>query len=211
MPHDPNYVRPIRARYVDPVDLIWLSTARELGLTVRRHPDVYGMTEGDGILHLGVRESLDPDDSVAQMLLHEICHWITNGIESYEQRDWGFAMDEGLDLREHACQRLQCHLADSVGLRDMLGATGEFRQYWDQIPKDPTQPLDDSDWERSVCTIAKAAIARSQKAPFAQPLTKALQATAAIRVQIGPFLANYRSETEGDALPTLWHGQDEKI
>ena len=209
--HDVNYVRPIHARYVDPVDIIWLSTAHELGLTIRRHPEVFGMTEGDGILHLGDRDSLDPDDSVLQMVLHEICHWITNGIDAYDKRDWGFEMDSGIDPREHACQRLQCHLADSVGLRDMLGATGEFRQYWDRIPKDPTEPMDGSAWEAAVCEIAEAAITRAHKPPFFGPLSKALHTTAAIRLQLRPFLNHYKSETKDDALPTLWHAQVEKI
>ena len=30
--HDPEYQRPINSRYVDPVDVIWLSTATRLQL-----------------------------------------------------------------------------------------------------------------------------------------------------------------------------------
>ena len=142
--HDTEYVRPILSRYLDPVELIWLATAKRLGLVVRRHPDVFAMTEGDGVLHLGPRDSLDPDDSVLQMVFHEICHWITNGLDSAEERDWGFSLDGALDPREHACQRLQATLAQRHGLRDMLGATGDFRQYWDRIPEDPLAPIDQS-------------------------------------------------------------------
>lgn len=202
--HDPHYRRPIQSRYLDPVELVWLSTAKSLGIVVRRHPDVFGMTEGDGILHLGDRSTLDPDDCVLQMVFHEICHWITNGTETVHQRDWGFALDDELDPREHACQRLQAFLAQEFGLRDMLGATGDFRQYWDQIPQDPTEPLDDSPWERKVCELVQAAILRAKQPPFAGPISRALNATAAIRSELEPFLANYETEIEDDLLPSLW-------
>jgi hypothetical protein len=163
------------------------------------------MTEGDGILHLGERSSLDPDDSVLQMVFHEICHWITNGVESAEARDWGFALDDALDPREHACQRLQAYLAQQYGLRDMLGATGDFRQYWDRIPVDPTEPIDPGAWEAQVSVFTQRAISRAEKAPFATPLARALRATAAIRAEIKPFLNDYATEFEQDALPSLWN------
>ncbi len=205
--HDPRYERPIRSRYLDPIDLVWLSTAKTLGITVRRHPVVFGMTEGDGILHLGERSTLDPDDCVLQMVFHEICHWITNGIESVHQRDWGFALDDELDPREHACQRVQAFLAQEFGLRDILGATGDFRQYWDQLPLDPTEPLDDSPWERKVCELAQAAILRAKQPPFVGPISRALCATAAIRSEILPFLEDYETEIKNDPLPSLWAHQ----
>lgn len=208
--HDPTYERPVHSRYLDPVELIWLSTARKLGLTVRRHPDVFAMTEGDGILHLGPRSSLDPDDSVLQMIFHEICHWITNGLETAQSRDWGFELDGGLDPREHACQRLQASLASRYGLRDMLGATGDFRQYWERLPTDPLEPLDDSEWEKEVLRCTHAALNRANEAPFRAPLHEALQATAAIRAAIQPFLSSYCTEDPADRLPSLWATTEQK-
>jgi hypothetical protein len=202
--HDPEYERPIESRYVDPIDLIWLSTAKELGLTIRRNSEVFGMTEGDGLVHLGDRSTLDPDDCLLQMIFHEICHWITNGVDSAQQRDWGFQLDGPLDPREHACQRLQAHLAGEYGLRDMMGATGDFRQYWDQIPQDPTEPLDQTAWENEVHSFTVAAIKRAQAPPFSAPLNRALQATATIRATTKPFLKHYATEFENDDLPSLW-------
>jgi hypothetical protein len=138
------------------------------------------------------------------MIFHEICHWITNGMETSRQRDWGFELGGGLDPREHACQRLQASLAERHGLRDMLGPTGEFRQYWDRLPADPLEPLDDSDWEAQVRIHAVKALARAEQAPFAQALREALEATASIRAQTQLFLSNYKTEIQEDELPSLW-------
>ena len=208
--HDFDYERPILQRYLDPIELIWLSTAKRLGLVVRRHPEVFAMTEGDGILHLGPRSSLDPDDSILQMVFHEICHWITNGEETAQERDWGFRLDGELDPREHACQRLQATLAQRYGLRDMLGATGDFRQYWDRLGADTLAPLDDSPWEAEVLRHTKAALARADREPFQQPLADALKATASIRTHLQPFLANYSTEIPDDSLPSMWAFNDGK-
>ena len=208
--HDTRYERPVTHRYLDPVELIWLSTAKRLGLTIRRHPDVFAMTEGDGILHLGPRDSLDADDSVLQMIFHEICHWITNGLETAEQRDWGFEMGGDLDPREHACQRLQACLSQRYGLRDMLGATGDFRQYWDRLGKDPLEAIDDSAWEKEVLRHTQAAIERADQEPFRAPLHDALSATAAIRKTVSPFLKDYSTEIPGDELPSLWKVSEQR-
>jgi len=202
--HDKNYERPIEARYVDPCELMWLSTAQRLGIHIRRSPLVFSATDGSGRLQLSTRDDLDPDDCLAQMLLHEICHWCTNGVETFEERDWGFALDGPTDPREHSALRLQAWLADQVGLRDMFGPTGIYRQYYNKIPKDPTEAIDDSDWEHTVCECAKTAIARIQEPPWHPHVIEAMHATARLRDLISPFLADYASEHEDDELPSLW-------
>ena len=205
MKHDWDYERPIRARYIDPLELIWLSCCRELKLYIRRDPDIFSMTDGRGLLALGPRSDLDPDDSLCQMVFHEICHWITNGIETYHQRDWGFEVGAELDHREHACQRLQAALADPHGLRDLMAPTGIFRQYYDQIPADPFQKIPgDDEWEDTVVGMAKDAFERAQKDPFAEALQRSLQATAQIRDLIQPFLSYYQTEEVSDVLPSWW-------
>ena len=198
------YERPILSRYVDPMELVWLSAAKRLGLTIRRNPLVFSATDGTGLLELGPRVDLDPDDTLAQMVLHELCHWITNGEDSYAQRDWGFELDGTVDVREHACLRLQAWLTGQFALRHMMAPTGLFREYYDRIPEDPLQPLDDSKWEKAVVELAHEAIERSQGAPWKSPLCEALGATAALRGAIRPFLDDYATEFEEDALPSLW-------
>lgn len=202
--HDPNYERPILARYLDPVELVWLATARRLGLHVRRDPAIFSMTDGKGLLSLGPRDSLDPDDCLAQMVFHELCHWITNGLDTFHERDWGFPLWEDVDPREHACLRLQATLSERHGLRGWMGPTGGFRQYYDRIPEDTVQPIDDSPWEQNVVQIARDAIARADQAPWVGPVNEALAATAAIRGVLRPFLPDYATEIDGDGLPSLW-------
>ena len=202
--HDKNYERPIKARYVDPCELIWLSTAERLGLSIRRSPLVFSATDGSGRLQLSTRDDLDEDDCLAQMLLHEICHWCTNGVETFAERDWGFALDGPTDPREHAALRLQAWLADQVQLRAMFGPTGIYRQYYDQIPEDPKEPIDDSPWENHVCETARIAITRIQSKPWHPHVLEAMHATAQLRAIVEPFLSNYQSEHEEDRLPSLW-------
>ncbi len=202
--HDKNYERPIQSRYVDPCELIWLSTAERLGLHIRRSPLVFSATDGSGRLQLSTRDDLDADDCLAQMLLHEICHWCTNGEETFQERDWGFALDGPTDPREHAALRLQAWIADHVGLRTMFGPTGIYRQYYNQIPDDPTAPIDASEWEKTVCEFAKAAIDRIQLKPWHPHVLEAMRATARLRDLVGPFLGDYESEHEDDSLPCLW-------
>jgi len=202
--HDKNYERPIASRYVDPCELIWLSTARRLGLHIRRSPLVFSATDGSGRLQLSTRDDLDPDDSLAQMLLHEICHWCTNGLETMNDRDWGFELDGPTDPREHGALRLQAWLADQVGLRTMFGPTGIYRQYYNQIPSDPTLPIDDGEWEDTVCAFAQEAILRIQQPPWNPHVLEAMHTTARLRALIGPYVDDYASEHEDDLLPSLW-------
>jgi hypothetical protein len=198
------YERPIDSRYLDPVELVWLACCKQLGLTIRRHPDVFSMTDGTGMMWFGPRDSLDADDSLAQMILHELCHWITNGVESFEQRDWGFAMIPEPDQREYACLRLQAWLCERHGLRRQMGPTGMYRAYYDALPADVLEPVDGSLWEAEVVRLAAEAIERSQRAPWGAPLEGALVATAQIRDLLDPFLDHYATEVEGDALPSIW-------
>ena len=199
-----NYERPILSRYVDPVELIWLSTAKELGLTIRRNPSIFSATDGSGLLELGPRTDLDADDTLAQMVLHEICHWVTNGKDTFEERDWGFPLDIELDPREHACLRLQAWWTGHHGLREVMAPTSSFRDYYNRIPDNPLEPMDDSEWELNVVGLAKEAIQRGQTDPWVGPVNRALEATRQVGGCIRPFLKYYATEEEGDILPSLW-------
>jgi hypothetical protein len=198
------YERPIRSRYLDALELIWLSTARRLGLTLRRDPSIFSRTDGSGHLWLGPRADLDPDDTLCQMLLHELCHWITNGIETFHEQDWGFPLMDGDDPREFSSLRLQAWLADQHGLRGMLGPTGKYREYFDRIGADPLAPLDDSPGEAHIVAVAREAIVRSQGAPFQPALGQALTATAALRDLLLPFDVDHLADDDDEGLPSLW-------
>ena len=201
---DPAYERPVQARYVDPLEVIWLATARRLGLTLRRDPEVFSMTDGSGTLWLSTREHLDADDCLAQMMFHELCHWITNGLETFHARDWGFPLYDEEDVREYGCLRLQAWWAGRHGLRGQFGPTGQYRQYYDRLPDDPLTPLDDGPWDQAVLVCAHAAVARAQTEPWWTPIEAALTATRATRDLLAPFMDDYQSEHEHDTLPLLW-------
>ncbi len=119
--------RLIHARYRDPLDVIWLATARRLGLRVRRSGDVYACTDGKGLLTVSDTCGFDPDDTLAQIVFHEVCHWVINGEASYHEPDWGFELDWEVDWREFATQRLQAAWAERHGLRDFF----DFHYYQD--------------------------------------------------------------------------------
>lgn len=201
---DRGYERPIRSRYRDPVELIWIVTARRLGLTVRRNAEIYSATDGRGLLEHGPQETLDPDDSLAQMIFHELCHWITNGVESFHERDWGFPLDAELDWREHSGVRLQAALAAEHGLRGQFAPTSHYRAYYDRLPADPFAPLDDSEREAAVVARAREAFVRAHGEPWGETLQSALRATAQIRGLLGPFLVDYTTDLPDDRLPSVW-------
>lgn len=195
--------RPVRHRYDDPLELVWLSTAKRLGMHIQRNPEVFAMTDGTGLLELSTKDELDADDNAGQMVFHEICHWITNGHDTFQQRDWGFEVSEEVDWREFPCLRLQATLADRYGLRTFLAPTSGFRRYYDQLG-DPLVPLDDSPEEARTIERARVAIARADGAPWAEPLRDALTATAALARAVRPFLSDYQTDGEGAVLPPLW-------
>lgn len=200
---DASWERPVVSRYTDPLELVWYATARRLGLTIRRNPHIFSMTDGTGLLELGPRESLDADDTAAQQIFHELCHWITNGVETFHERDWGFAVTDEEDWREFACLRLQAWLNDRYGLRGMFGPTGIYRQYYDRLPADPFAPLDGPD-EAQICAHARVSAERALGAPWAGPLGDALAATAAMKTMMAAFLPAYQTDVPDDPLPSLW-------
>jgi len=202
--HDESWERPVRSRYVDPTEVIWLATATRLGLTIRRDPAVYSMTDGAGSLWFSTRDHLDEDDNLGQMLFHEICHWVTNGIDSFDQRDWGFPLYDGTCPKEHAALRLQAWWSGRHGLRAWMSPTGAYRQYTDQLPPDPLAPLDDSPWEQAVVELALQAVETARHPRVWGPVEAALGATAGLRLALEPFVDDYRTEHADDSLPLLW-------
>lgn len=200
--------RTVLAHYADPIDVIWLAFAQRVGLTVRRSPHVYATHDGAGLLTLSDRAGFDPDDTVAQMVFHEVCHWIVNGEATFAEPDWGFELDWTVDWREYTCQRVQAQLAKSHGLQLLLASTGTYRAYYDAIVDAPLQPLDDTDLEVLHVRETHAALQRATLSPWAPHLESALQATAAVQDILADHLDAYRPDTD-TSLPLLWRsGQD---
>lgn len=176
-------------RYEDPLDRIWIGCAARIGLRVTRDPAVYAATDGRGTLSIAPDDALDPDDSLAQMILHELCHSLVEGPESLQKVDWGLDNVSGRDdVREHACLRLQAWLTRPLGLSRVLAPTTEFRAFWDALGPDPFAPGDDAS-----VFLARKGAARVDAPPWGPHLRAALHATAVIAHQVAPFADEPRS------------------
>jgi len=175
---------------------VWLSAARRIGLRVVRTPDAYAASDGRGTLSIGDDATLDKDDSLAQMIFHELCHSLVEGEDSFRVPDWGMDMTEyagtSEDWREHACLRLQWVLTGRHGLRALFAPTTEFRTtFWDQLSGDVLTDRTDRSTQAAI-----AGLRRVEHPPWSPALTEALVATSRIAVEAG------RHATEPDV---LWH------
>ncbi len=188
--------RAVTYRYIDPLTQVWVTAARRIGLRVVRTPDAYAASDGRGTLSIGDDATLDADDSLAQMIFHELCHSLVEGEESFTAPDWGMGMTEyggPDDWREHACLRVQWILTGRHGLRRLFAPTTEFRtSFWDNLSGDVLSDRTD----RSV-QAAIAGLRRVAHPPWSPALTEALAATSRIAVEAA------RHAPEPDV---LWHG-----
>jgi len=185
--------------YVDPLAQVWLTAARRIGLAVVRTPDAYAATDGRGTLAIGSTETLDADDSLAQMIFHELCHSLVEGEESFARPDWG--MDNtgpDHDWREHACLRLQWVLAGRHGLGAVFAPTTDFRAFWEKLAGDVLADCADPSVQAAI-----AGLARVGQPPWAPALEQALAATAQIAQATAPFA---EPAAGSDGPRSLWLG-----
>lgn len=195
-------------RYIDPLDAIWLAVARQVGLVVERSAEVFAATDGRGRLVLGTPDTLDPDDCLAQMVLHELCHWLVQGERAFAAPDWGLCNESERDVvREHACLRLQAWLTAPHGLRDVLAPTTDFRAYYDRLGDDPLGDEasgarfgDGGVGEEEAIQLARDAAARSTQPPWAPHLQRALEATG----EIARTVAALAPDDVASSRPSLW-------
>jgi hypothetical protein len=188
--------REVTHRYVDPLAQVWLGAARRIGLRVVRTPDAYAATDGRGTLAIGADGALDPDDSLAQMIFHELCHSLVEGEQAFAVPDWG--MDNtgpDHDWREHACLRVQWVLAGRLGLRGLFAPTTEFRAFWDRLAGDVLADRSDPSVVAAIAGLRRAVLP-----PWAPALDEALAATAQIAGAAARFAA------PGGEPATLWLG-----
>jgi len=173
---DTTVNRQSRHIYLDPLDAVWLTVAHRIGLRVSRSSEVYASTDGLGSITIGTPDTLDPDDCLAQMILHELCHSLVEGAQSLHLPDFGLDNETTHDTtRERACLRLQAWLTGRFGLRRVLAPTTDFRGYYDGLPHDPLEPAHDPAVE-----MARSGAERSGQPPWAPHLEEGLEATARI-------------------------------
>jgi hypothetical protein len=168
--------RNLQADNQDAADLLWLQAAGALGIAVVRSADAYASWDGKGTLTLASNEYLDPDDCLAQMIFHELCHLLVSGEQSRTQVDWGVDNTSPKDLvYEYATNRLQAAISQHYGLRTFMGVTTMWRPYYDSLPRDPLADAGDS-----AVQLARAGLERARKAPYRDVLHAALSGTAAL-------------------------------
>jgi hypothetical protein len=157
------------------IERIWIEAAARVGLRVERTQDAYASTDGRGVVSIGAEETLDDDDSVAQLVFHELCHALVQGEEKLRAPDWGLDNTSDDDLvAEHACLRLQAHLADGQALRPLMTPTTISRAYYAALPP---FPLDGDD---PACLLATRGARWSLSAPWNEAIDEALRATATL-------------------------------
>jgi len=168
-------MRQIVHTYEDPLDLIWLHAAQQMGMTVVRDDSVFASWDGHGTLTIGTQETLDPDDSLAQMILHETCHALVEGPEAFHKPDWGLDITDRSQLvHEHACLRLQAALAGSYGLRMFFASTTNARKYYDALPDDPLSG------DEPATLMARDGFDRATVGPWSSILSDAMNRTLAV-------------------------------
>jgi hypothetical protein len=161
------------------LDEIWVECARALGLPVERGGDAYVHFDGQ-VLRVADQNALDEDDSLAQLVLHELCHLLVQGPAHRRSVDWGLdntgRPDAAFDaIRERAAVRLQAALLGPHGLRPFLYPTTPERPFFEALPADPLSEPDD---DGSVA-LARAAALRAGDPPFRDALAMALRRSAA--------------------------------
>lgn len=188
-------MRTITKTYADPLVLVWTQAAARMGMRVVRSAEVNASWDGAGVLTIGTDETLDPDDCLAQMVLHEVCHALVEGPDCLTRLDWGLRNEPDAKVHEHACLRLQAALADRVGMRAFFAATTVFRSYYDRLPADPLADGDESP-DTPAIALAREGWRRANEGRWAEPLQDALERTA----QIARALDGLTPED------SLWHG-----
>jgi len=157
---------------------IWRAAAAQIGFSVERTRDAYATSDGRGTISIAADDLLDVDDAFAQLVFHELCHAITEGVGVVGAPDWGLDNVAAHAVREHACLRFAAHVADRFGLRAALAPTTDYRAYHDALGPAPLQgPGNDDD---PAIALARAALARFEISPWRAPLEEALARTAAL-------------------------------
>jgi hypothetical protein len=211
-----DFIRQPTHRYQDPLARVWIACAERIGFQIQRTANAYASSDGRGTILIANDEMLDPDDSLAQMILHELCHALIEGEDGEAREDWGLAPEGGKNpWREHACLRLQAYLAGSVGLRHFFAPTTDFRvRFWNSLADDPfCAPAEEGGRRERSCVAGRLGAWRASRPRWA-PLKQALASSAVIAAATPRFIpTEARVEAtvstagdlaENDFMPSLW-------
>lgn len=159
------------------VERVWTAAVGRLGFRVERTREAYASTNGNGVIFVGVDDTLDDDDSFAQLVFHEICHALVQGRAYWNHPDWGLDNTTSRDdVKERACLRLQAHLADQYGLRVAMTPTTIWRDEYQSLGPDPLRVRNVD--EEEACALAEKAMQLVANESIAPVIAEALALTA---------------------------------
>lgn len=143
-----------------------------MGFAVRRSAEAYAAYDGRKTVIIGTADILDDDDSVPQLILHELCHSAVEGEDALELPDFGLCNESAAHrVREQACLRLQAALLGPFGLRATFAPTTEHRSFYHGLP--PAPLVGEGAAER----LARAGRYRLSRYPYAPHLEAVLYET----------------------------------
>ena len=125
------------------IERIWQDAVVTLGLRIERALDCFASFDGRDTLRIGADVTLDENDSLAQLVFHELCHALVQGPAYWQTPDWGLENDDPNDARrEDACLRLQAHWSERHGLRAVMAPTTVTLGYYNALPQQPLELTD---------------------------------------------------------------------
>ncbi len=133
---------PLSQAVRDELGGVWCRALEALGLRLRRGSDAFVSYDGRGTLWIAPDADLDPEDTLAQLIFHEVCHWAVEGEDAGQRVDWGFGPPSEDTTPERRCLELQAGAARHFGLARLMRPTTEFAPWYDQALSEARLSLD---------------------------------------------------------------------
>ncbi len=112
-------------------DPLWVALLEQAGFRLARRSASYVWYDGRGEVAIAPDEELDADDTLAQIILHEMIHLLVQGEEARTEPDWGLDNLTDRDAYlEEAALLMQLRLLRQWGLEAVLVPTTDFRSYY---------------------------------------------------------------------------------
>ena len=112
-------------------DPLWVQLLEHAGFRLARRSTSYVWYDGRGEVAIAPDEELDADDTLAQIILHEMVHLLVQGEEARTEPDWGLDnLTDSDAYLEEAALVVQLRLLTLWGLEAVLVPTTDFRGYY---------------------------------------------------------------------------------
>lgn len=112
-------------------DPLWIALLEQAGFRLARRSTSYVWYDGRGEVAIAPDEELDADDTLAQIILHELVHLLVQGEEARSEPDWGLDnLTDSDAYLEEAALVVQLRLLTLWGLEAVLVPTTDFRPYY---------------------------------------------------------------------------------